>query len=233
MDSFRRHIDAVHLHLPDDPVRPGARSAFECNGRRRELRGSDSGTALAEPSTMKNRWQTMCWSAVGVALAVLGVVTPRAALADEFSIGGDLDYVRARDPAPMSGAGFGIRLGPRLHVPFLVTAPEIGVNYLHLAGDRAPTLYRGTAGLRIGVGEILRPGVFGHLGIGRLDGVDGSQGADRTRTAFTWDAGVSLDVTFIPIVDVGAHASWGSILAPNAGSEFGWLMLGLHAAVIF
>ena len=180
------------------------------------------------------RRQAKCWSAMGVVSAVLTFATfasPRTSLENERTIGGA--YVHARDPKPMFGTGFGVRFGPRVHLPFLVIAPEVGVDTLDFVGDFAPTVYRGTAGLRIGLGDLVRPGAFGHLGIGHLDGVDGSQAADRTRTALTWDAGLAFDMTFLPIVDVGVHATRCSIAALDADPAFDWLMLGLHASLVF
>jgi hypothetical protein len=161
------------------------------------------------------------------------VAIPRSALAEEdLSIGADLDWLRARDPEPASGTGLGIRIGQRIHVPLLVVSPEISLGYGEIASEQLARLYRGTAGLRLGVGEILRPGAFLHLGVGRLEGLENAQTADRTRTAFTWDAGGFLDITVLPFIDVGAHVAWGSLAARHGAPSYGFLMVGLQAALI-
>jgi hypothetical protein len=65
-----------------------------------------------------------------------------------------------------SGYGFGIRLGNQIHVPLLAVTPELVFTYHGFTGDYGPTLYRAIAGLRLAVGEVVRPGVLAHAGCG-------------------------------------------------------------------
>jgi hypothetical protein len=168
------------------------------------------------------------------AAVVLGacLLTPGRARADTV-IAGDLDFVLpinqpdAIDP----GGGFGIRLGHQFHVPLLVLTPEIGFTYAGFAG--ALTSYRGIAGLRFGVGEIVRPGVFAHAGIGRTS-VDVPAGApDPSHTGFTYDAGAFLDFTLLPFVNIGAHAAYNGQAGNDDMDALQWTAFGGHAALVF
>src|SRR2546423_11521635 len=81
------------------------------------------------------------------------------------TIGADLDLGFPLHSRGDSGGGFGIRLGQELHLPLVALVPELGFTYHKFSGDYGPKIYRGIAGLRLGIGEVIRPGVFAHLGI--------------------------------------------------------------------
>jgi len=168
----------------------------------------------------------------GVVALTACVATSRSAHA-ETVIAGDLDFVVPIDQpdAISSGGGFGFRLGQQLHLPALAITPEIGFNYAGF--DGGVKTYRGIAGLRLGVGEIFRPGVFAHAGIGRLS-VDVPSGVpDPSYTAFTFDAGVFLDFTLLPILNIGAHAAYNRQAGSDDLDAFQWAALGAHAALVF
>jgi hypothetical protein len=147
----------------------------------------------------------------------------------DTAIAGDLDYAAPIDSVANAGGGFGIRLGQQLDVSPLVLTPELAFTYHGFSGDFAPAVYRGTAGLRLGVGEVIRPGIFGHLGIGRMT-VD-SPGPDLSHTAFTWDAGVFLDLTVLPLLNIGVHGAFNHLNGDV--SSFEWVTVGAHAALVF
>lgn len=144
-------------------------------------------------------------------------------------IAGDLDYAVPINSDATSGAGFGIRLGQQVRLPPLLSvSPEMAFTY-HAFPSTGPRAYRGTLGLRLGLGEILRPGVFMHLGIGHLI----PEGLAPAHTAFSYDAGAFLDFTLLPLLNLGAHAAYTGVNSRGNGSSFRWVTVGLHAALIF
>lgn len=166
----------------------------------------------------------------GAALGILGALAFCRAAEAKTAIAGDLDYAIPIDSSVDPGGGFGIRLGQQLHLPFVVFTPEIGFNYHSFSDVASPKVYRGIGGIRLGFGEILRAGVFGHLGLARvtLDTVP-----DLSHTAFTYDAGVFFDFTALPLLDIGVHAAYNRVAADDAVSAFQYGTLGAHAALIF
>src|SRR5436190_24251255 len=80
--------------------------------------------------------------------------------------------------------------GQQVHVPAIVLNPEIGFNYDTFGGDAGPIVYRGIFGLRLGVGEVLRAGLYGHVGLARIDF---TQIPDYSHTAFSYDVGTFLE----------------------------------------
>lgn len=172
------------------------------------------------------------WGTAGLAIAAcLSCVEPARA---DTVVAADLDWVvPINDDSEeiSSGIGFGVRLGHQLDVPALVLTPEIGFTYAGF--DGGVKAYRGVGGLRLGVGEILRPGVFAHAGIGRLS-VDVPEGVpDPSHTAFTFDAGAFLDFTLLPFVNIGAHAAYNRQAGSDELDAFQWASLGAHAALVF
>lgn len=144
------------------------------------------------------------------------------------AIAADLDYAAPIDSDAKSGAGFAIRLGQQIHVPMIVLTPEI-VFADHTFSDSGPTAYRGLAGLRLGFGEIIRPGVYAHLGFGSLSLPD----PEPSHTAFTYDGGAFLDLTVLPLLDIGVHGAYNRLNSGKGVEPFEWVTLGAHAALIF
>lgn len=154
--------------------------------------------------------------------------------AAETTIAGDLDYAIPIDAnATDSGPGFGIRLGQQLHMPLIALTPEIGFTWAHFGGDFDPTVYRGLAGLRLGVGEILRPGVYAHAGIGHLSW-DAPRGLpDPSHTAFSFDAGAFVDFTLLPFINIGVHGAYNQLASGDYVDALKWATVGAHAALVF
>ena len=144
------------------------------------------------------------------------------------TIGGDLDLAFPIDSRGGTGGGFGVRLGDELHVPLVALTPELGFTYHNLSGDSGPSIYRGIAGLRLGLGEIVRPGAFAHIGYGHFVPMYGPN-----KDAFTWDVGGFLDVTVIPLLNVGVHVAYNQIDADYTKGSYSFLTLGLDAALVF
>jgi len=140
----------------------------------------------------------------------------------------DLDFVAPlRESGADIGGGGAVRLGRKVDFVLVSLTPEIGGGYDRFNGDANAGIYRGFVGGRLGFGKIIEPSVFAHIGVGRLDADFGNH------TAATFDAGIALDFTLLPLINLGAHASYDSLLAQGQYSSFNWLALGLHVALVF
>lgn len=128
-----------------------------------------------------------------------------------------------------TGPGFALRLGYQVHLPLLTFTPEIGFHYASF--DPEPTLYRGIVGARLGFGEVFRFGVFAHIGYGHAS-IDTPIG-DVSHSAFTFDAGAFLDLTILPLIDLGIHVGYGRLSPESDEDALQWVPLGVHAALVF
>lgn len=165
-----------------------------------------------------------------LAAAATLAALPRSAAADTV-VGVDLNFNDgiAGDDAT-SGAGVDLFFGPRLDLAILTLTTELSGGYHDFGGTLDPTVYRLMAGGRLGIGVIIRPSVFAHLGVGHLrfdepfgDGRDG-------RTNLAGDVGAALDFTILPLVDLGVQASYNII---GGGDEpFDWLQAGVHVTFV-
>src|SRR6185312_13789027 len=99
-------------------------------------------------------------SAVIEVATLLAVTFAAGAASAGPTIGADLDIGFPLNSRGDSGGGFGIRLGQELHLPLVAITPELGFTYHNFSGDFGPKIYRGVAGLRLGIGEVIRPGAF-------------------------------------------------------------------------
>ncbi|MET0793641.1 MAG: hypothetical protein ABW061_19130 [Polyangiaceae bacterium] len=144
------------------------------------------------------------------------------------AIGVDLDYTNGiNEPHVGSGTGFNVRLGYKLDLLVLQVTPEIGGAYHTFSGDVSPKFSQGIVGGRLQFGKILEPGLYAHLGYGHLSALGtGHSGA-------TADAGVTLDLTLLPIVDLGIHAGYNGMLKSGDYDAFDSYVLGVHGSIIF
>lgn len=165
-------------------------------------------------------------TALGVAGASLWIApsTARAAVAVATDLEVDAPSNTDLDAAP----AFAVRLGWQLRLPLLVFTPEVG--YHHVAFGDEITLDRAFAGARLGVGEALRIGAFGHVGVGHA--TFHSAAEDQDVTDVTIDAGGFLDFTLLPLLDVGVHAGYGRVRADDR-DRVQWIPVGIHLALIF
>ena len=163
------------------------------------------------------------------ALSLLAVSAP--ALADSGSRGKthiavDFDFNTAVDaPSVESGGGGALRLGQKFDLLLISLTPELGGGYHAFSGGDAK-IYSGFLGGRLGVGKIIEPSVYGHLGLARLSGVE-------SRTAPLLDAGLALDLTLLPLIDLGLHAGYNVMLPRDDGSALKFVTLGAQAALVF
>ncbi len=130
------------------------------------------------------------------------------------------------------GSGFKVRLGAQLRYPLVRFVPEVGYGYQHFfAVDDTGTTYdwnthRLMAGARLGLGEIIVPTAYAHLGYGWRDTADPTVPAVGG-TAF--DVGAALDLHLIPHFGFGAHVEYDTIDSRPYTPQ--WVAMGLHADI--
>src|SRR3954471_20548579 len=123
------------------------------------------------------------------------------------AVGVDLDYTNGiNEPHVGSGTGFNVRLGYKLDLLVLQVTPEVGGAYHTFSGDASPKFSQGIVGGRLQFGKVLEPGLYAHLGYGHVSAEGGGH------SGATVDAGVTLDLTLLPLVDVGVHAGYNGML---------------------
>jgi hypothetical protein len=180
---------------------------------------------------MHERKRTFGHRALLTALACAGVAvasapdTAHATVEIAADVEADVPVGIELDAAP----AFAVRLGYQLHLPAIVLTPEIGVH--HASFDPDPTLLRGIAGARLGIGEIFRVGAYAHVGFARL--AFDSPSGDGSETAFSYDVGAFLDFTLLPLLNIGVHTGYGHVDAIDDDAEaLNWIPLGVHVALI-
>jgi hypothetical protein len=143
----------------------------------------------------------------------------------------DVDYAAPLDETGVSsGFGFGVRVGAQLHAPLIAVTPELGFSYHRFGGPAELATYGGTAGLRLGIGEVIRPGVFAHVGYGARK--TELPGRAEDSGALTYDLGAFLDFTLLPILDIGAHGGYNNWTGASQPA-FPFLTFGGHAGLVF
>jgi hypothetical protein len=167
---------------------------------------------------------------IGVSVLALSISLAGSARAD-VAIAGDIDYAAPVDSSVDAGPGFGLRLGYHAHIPFVILTPELGFSYYGFQGDYPANMYRGVAGMRLAIGEIIRPGVFAHIGVAQLQ-ADGPP-PDPSHSALTYDAGLFLDFTLLPLVNIGGHAAYNRMEGSDEASAVNWATVGAHAEIVF
>lgn len=159
-----------------------------------------------------------------ILLVTLTQITP--VLAD-MVLSLDGDYVVPIGEDDMDpGYGVGVRGGPRLDLKVLTLTPELVAEYRDLGGVSQPRIYQGMGGARLGVGAVIRPEVFAHIGVGHVT-------FDRVfddRTSLAADVGLGLDLTILPFINVGAHGAY-NVLAGSPTLR--WANLGGHVTFVF
>jgi hypothetical protein len=166
---------------------------------------------------------------LGVAVAAAGIAAwPRSAAA-ETVVGVDLNFndAIAGDDAN-TGAGVDVYFGPRLDLTILTLTTELSGGFHDFGGQYDPTVYRGMAGGRLGIGVVIRPSVFAHIGVGHLRFDDPIADGRDGRTNLATDLGAALDFTLLPLVDLGVQGSYNMIAGDADNDAFKWLQAGVH-----
>ena len=147
----------------------------------------------------------------------------------ETTFSGELDFAAPVDePATDPGWGGQLRFGKRFDFELLTLDGELGVDAHALSGALDPKIYRGVVGARLGLALGLRPSVFAHLGVGHVDFAP----AVRNLTNVTGDAGLALDFTLLPVMDLGAHAAYNLVAGNADDTAFGFVTLGGHLTLV-
>lgn len=162
------------------------------------------------------------------AVVLLAVALSTKSARADVPVSLDLDYVLPVDEGPI-GDGFGgaLRFGPRMDLAILNLAAEASLGVHDMSGPAGPTVYRGTVGTRFGLGILLRPSVYGHLGVGH---VDFDTSPDLTH--LTLDVGAALDLAIVPSVELGAHAAYNFIFGNGSINDFGFMAIGGHLTIV-
>jgi hypothetical protein len=148
------------------------------------------------------------------------------------AIGVDLDYTHGfQEPGVGSGTGFNVRLGYKLDLLVLQLTPEVGGAYHTFSGNSDGNanakFSQGIVGGRLAFGKILEPGVYAHLGYGHVSADGGGV------SGATIDGGLTLDLTILPLIDLGIHGGYNGMLASGSHNAFDTYVLGVHAALVF
>jgi len=136
----------------------------------------------------------------------------------------DLDYANGLEPGVEGGMGGAIRFGREYDLVLLSLTPEFMGSFHQFSGAGDPTQFAGMAGGRATIGKIIEPGVFAHVGAGHA-----SLPTDDL-TGIAMDLGVTLDLTLIPILDIGVHGAYDAITWADEGT-FDSYRVGAHIAI--
>jgi len=179
---------------------------------------------------MSRRFPTAFHLTAALFASLLVLAPARAAhAASGTAIGADLDYTNGiNEPAVGSGTGFNVRLGYKLDLLLVQLTPEIGGAYHTFSGDAGAKFSQGIVGGRLQFGKIIEPGLYAHLGYGHLSAAEGNG-----HSGVTADAGVQLDFTLLPIIDIGVHAGYNGMLKSDNRDAFDSYVLGLHGSLVF
>jgi hypothetical protein len=131
-----------------------------------------------------------------------------------------------------TGVGIDFLLGKRLDLTLVTLGTELLFGVHSFAGADEAKAYRALAGANLGVGSILRPSVFAHIGVGHI-AVAEDAFPDQSRTALAGDVGVALDFTLLPVLDIGVQGSYNAIRGTSSTDPFRWFQGGVHATLVF
>jgi hypothetical protein len=138
----------------------------------------------------------------------------------------DFDFGTALDaPGTKAGGGGALRLGQEFDLFLVSLTPEIGGGYHAFGGNDETRLYSGFIGGRLGVGKIVEPSIYGHLGLANTKGLE-------NRTAPIMDVGLAIDFTLLPLIDLGLHAGYNAMFPRDDGSALRFVTLGAQAAIV-
>ena len=162
-------------------------------------------------------------------LTAVGSITSEASAHDEIAV--DVEAAWADDPNEASGVGAGLRAGHVWDIAIITITPEIGASYHDFDGAADPTAWDIKAGGRFGIDLLIEPSVYAHAGLGHF-GYD-LPGGDVSHTGLGYDFGAALDITVLPVIDFGVHATVAGISGNDSVDPFSWFALGGHIAFAF
>ncbi|MGH7294204.1 MAG: hypothetical protein ACRELB_04695 [Polyangiaceae bacterium] len=160
-----------------------------------------------------------------------------------FQLGLDLEGVAPLNPPSVAGQtvlgggiGFKVRAGEELNFPTGVHfTPEVLYAYDHLwAQDNLDNSYdwsmnRVTAGARLGIGRVIIPTVYAHIGYGWRQTAATYVTGENGGLAF--DVGGALDFRLAPRFTFGGHLEYTQIALSTDTPQ--WFAVGGHIAFLF
>lgn len=168
-----------------------------------------------------------CILLVGACLVLTCLLAPRTVHA-KVPVSIDADYAEPLMQGDDTvGYGGNLRFGPRLDLKIITLDSEIVAGMHFFDGTSSPNVYQGMLGPRLGILWGLRPSVFGHMGVGHVvlrDAVN--------RTGLTGDLGVALDLTVLPLFDIGAHSAWNFVAGNSSWDGYSFVTIGAHLTFV-
>lgn len=162
-------------------------------------------------------------------LAAALLVSHGAQAQKQFSV--DVEAALPANDGHDDGWGLGARVGHKWDLVLVSLTPEIGFNYHTFGGPPDAEAFAVVAGGRIGIGFVIEPSAFLHAGIGHV-GYNTPVG-DYGRTSLAYEGGLALDLTLLPVIDIGAHAALAGIAGDADEDAFSWLAIGGHVTFNF
>lgn len=172
---------------------------------------------------------------------LLPLLLAAPATARAFTVGVDVYGAWLQNSSGRDGVGANLRLGQGIDLPGVDLQLEIGGTYAAFASgplDSTDRILGGFGGARLGVGELVRPALFAHLGFAEFDHPvlvgGGSSGAAGSGSGPFARVGLALDLV-LPIVSAGVDVAYDSFLSGDfsGGDAPAWITAGVHAALTF
>lgn len=168
-------------------------------------------------------------------LGLAGAVMWSKPAAADVVLGFEVNYNEAVDRIETGkGGGVDVRVGPRLELWRLQVTPELSAGLHDLGGFPSPTVLRGLVGGKVAFDLDLgvKPTLFAHFGVGRLR-YDALEERERdAATGMAGDIGTSLDVSVLPMLEVGMQGSYNVVGMESTRTRFDWVQVGGHVTVI-
>jgi hypothetical protein len=168
-------------------------------------------------------------SSFAAALTTVSLISIPAMAEDEIAV--DVEAAWADDPNESNGFGVGLRAGHVWDIAIITITPELGASYHDFDGAADPTAWDVKAGGRFGIDLLLEPSVYAHAGFGHF-GYHLPDG-DVSQTSLAYDVGAALDITVLPVIDFGVHATFAGIAGNDEVDPFSWIAVGGHVAFAF
>ena len=141
----------------------------------------------------------------------------------------DMDYSAALAHSEIDqGGGAGIRVGLERDYFLVTLIPEVQLNYHRLNANTRDdaAISSAKAGGRVRFLKIVEPGIFAHAGLANVAG-----DSVYAHTGIAFDAGLTLDLTLLPLVDIGLHTAWNRIFGDD-DSGVSYVTAGAHVALV-
>jgi len=166
------------------------------------------------------------WGSAALAALLVVVLAPRTASAN---VSTDVELGVPINSRASTGWGAGVRFGKEFHLPLLALTPEAGLWYYGFGGNFGSQVIEAKGGLRVAFGELIRPGAFAHVGPAY-----NIPDVGDNRVGLTFDGGLFLDFTLIPLVTLGVHGSYNYLsVGDRSGASSQWATVGAHAEFVF